>query len=75
MLRRPKDSTIEVVAPKEEEGLCSLSYPAHKAHAPVIISSVACHALQYFYTYLINCIILGKKKLLNIKICFFLHNF
>jgi hypothetical protein len=31
--------------------VCSLSYPACKAHAPYYISSVACLAVPYFSTF------------------------
>jgi hypothetical protein len=47
--------------------VCSLRYPACKD----ILSSVACSALQYFYTLShLNDTILGGKKLLNTKCVF-----
>ena len=53
--------------------VCSLSYPARKAHAPhyPTQSSAACPALHYISPcYLINGMVFGKK-LLNIKCVFF----
>jgi hypothetical protein len=42
----------------------------------VVLSSVACHTLQYFSTYLINGKVFGEKKIWDIKKCFnFFYNF
>ena len=43
--------------------VCCLSYPASKAHAPCIMSSVDCLAVSYFPSHLLNCTILGEKFL------------
>jgi hypothetical protein len=53
--------------------VCSLSYPADKAHAPYIriFSSVACPSRSYFSMY--HIMILGKK-VLNIKCVFNFFN-
>jgi hypothetical protein len=43
----------------------SVCYPAGKAHAPIILSSVAPLASPYFPHYLINGTIFGKKKVVE----------
>jgi hypothetical protein len=53
--------------------VCSISYPAYRAHAPLYVAIVVCLSVPYFFPRsLINGTIF-VKKIIDIKCEFFLY--